>query len=73
MAAYSSRTCPQDRPALAFPGVTMDRPLIKLLLLLLAIALAALCLFVYLAHLAAIVLAWALPVAVIALGVAALL
>jgi len=51
----------------------MDRPLIKLLLVLLAIVLAVICLFVYLAHLAAIVLAWAIPVAVIALGIAVLL
>jgi len=51
----------------------MDRPLIKLLLVLLAVILAALCLFVYLAHLAAVLLAWAIPVAVIALGIAVLL
>lgn len=51
----------------------MDRPLIKLLLVLLAVILAALCLFVYLAHLAAIVLAWALPTGMIALGIAVLL
>jgi len=55
-----------------FPGVTMDRPLIKLLLVLLAIVLAAIA---FLAAISVITggLAWAIPVAVIALGIAVLL